>query len=123
MNAIKINKLQLKKAISLATLVGRYSELERNAPFIGSTKLEARKAVLKRQIKELLGSPKKEENIQIQITLSPEELERKSSLSLKDILSSRPSRRKEFVFEEDEENILGLLEHDYPQIYQFVVKE
>ena len=124
MNTIKINKLQLKKAIALANAIGRYDELERNASFISATKLEARRSILRRQIQELLDSPKEESQVvQIQISLTPEELEKKSSFTLKDLLSSRPSRRKEFVLEDEEENILGLLESQYPQIYQFMVKK
>ena len=124
MNAIKINKLQLKKAITLSNLLGRYSELERNASFMSATKLEARKAVLRRQIKEILGSPKEEQqSVQINITLTQEELESKKNLSLSDILSSRPSRRKEFILEDEQENIFGVIERQYPEVYQFMVKE
>jgi len=129
MNKSTLTKKEAKRLIEIAVLFGRIDELERQQANIPQTFALARKTVLERQLKELLNQGQEEqEEIQINITVRQDELENKRNLTLSEIIEKKigsltPKRRKPSIIVEDEEiDLFGFLEREYPKVYQYFVK-
>jgi len=130
MRTIKVNENDLKKALELSALVGRLDELDRQKGSIKTTAIMARRAILERQIEGLLEKRNRkdddaEQNIQIQITLTQEELRnaKEKNISFNDIFNKVTRKSSRRVSEESELfDILSSVIEERPEIFQYVVK-
>jgi len=123
---IKVNKKEVEKALKIANLLGRYDELDRQKAFIAPSKSAARKAVIRRQLEELIGKKSQKdggETVHIQISISAAELEKSKNktFSLQDIFSKKLGETQ-VIEEGDVVDVVRSFLQEEPMIHQVFVK-
>lgn len=121
---IKVNENDLKKVIELATLAGRYDELDRQKAFISPTRIFARRRILEAQIEKLLRPSKKveQEETVVNLRINLSQLDQLKGVSVAELLSS-----KEDVVETKSERLSDILNsfalfEKEPVVRQYMLK-